>query len=150
MPSPSPSLYLVRSGPLLRFWGLFRQACVAAYEDSCFGIAKGAAYSSLLAFFPVLASIAAILVRVNADSVVRVLSRLLFQVIPPGTEDLVRYQFTVKGPRPVLLILGAVVLSAWAASGTMMSLMEGFQGAYRLPSGRSFLKQRGIAVLLVL
>ena len=149
MTPSSPSLYIEEPGPLLRFWGLFQQACIAAYEDSCFGIAKGAAYSSLLAFFPVLASIAAILARVNADSVVRVLSRLLFQVIPPGTEDLVRNQFAVKGPRPILLILGAVMLSAWAASGAMMSLMEGFQGAYRLPSGRSFLKQRGIAVLLV-
>ncbi len=145
----SLSVYLEPPGPLLRFWGLFRQACVGAYEDNCFGIAKGAAYSSLLAFFPVLASIAAILVRVNADSVARVLSRLLFQVIPPGTEDLVRYQFIVQGQRSIWLVLAATLLSAWAASGTMMSLMEGFQGAYQLPSGRSFLRQRGIAILLV-
>src|SRR5258708_36666329 len=68
MTSPSPSLYLVRCGPLLRFWGLFRQACVAAYEDNCFGVAKGAAYSSLLAFFPVLASITAILAQLKADA----------------------------------------------------------------------------------
>lgn len=149
MTSTSLSVYLVPPGPLLRFWGLFRQACVGAYEDNCFGIAKGAAYSSLLAFFPVLASIAAILVRVNADSVARVLSRLLFQVIPPGTEDLVRYQFIVQGQRSIWLVLAATLLSAWAASGTMMSLMEGFQGAYQLPSGRSFLRQRGIAILLV-
>ena len=149
MTPSSPSLYIQRSGPLLRFWGLFRQACVAMYEDNSFGIAKGAAYSSLLAFFPVLASIAAILVRVNADSVARVLSRLLFQVVPPGTEDLVRYQFTVRGERPIGLVLAAAVLSAWAASGAMISLMEGFQAAYQLPSGRSFLPQRGIALLLV-
>ncbi len=30
-----------------------------------------------------------------------------------------------------------------------MSLMEGFQAAYRLPHGRPFLKQRGMAVVLV-
>jgi membrane protein len=149
MAATSPNVYLVPPGPFLRFWGLFRQACVAAYEDNCFGIAKGAAYSSLLAFFPVLASITAILVSVNADSVARVLSRLLFQVVPPGTEDLVRYQFIVQAQRSIWLVLAAAVLSAWAASGTMMSLMEGFQGAYQLPSGRSFLRQRGIAILLV-
>ncbi|HYL78775.1 MAG TPA: YihY/virulence factor BrkB family protein [Bryobacteraceae bacterium] len=145
----SPSLYIERSGPLIRFWGLFRQACVAAYEDNCFGIAKGAAYSSLLAFFPVLASIAAILAQVNADSVAHVLSRFLFEVVPPGTEDLVRSQFSVKGSRPVWLIVAAAILSAWAASGALMSIMEGFQAAYRLPSGRPFVKQRGIALLLV-
>ncbi len=145
----SPSLYIERSGPLLRFWGLFRQACIAAFEDNAFGLAKGAAYSSLLAFFPVLASIAAILFRVNADSVARVLSRLLFDVIPPGTEDLVRYQFVVRSQRSIWLVLAATILSAWAASGAMMTLMEGFQAAYQLPSGRPFLKQRGIALLLV-
>jgi membrane protein len=148
MPAP-PRLYLERPGPLIKFWGLFRQACITAYEDNCFGIAKGAAYSSLLAFFPVLASIGAILARVNAEPVVRVFSRLLFQVVPPGTQDLVRYQLTVKGQRPAWLIVVATLLSAWAASGAYISLMEGFQAAYLLPSGRPFLKQRGIALLLV-
>jgi len=140
---------MVRSGPLMRFWGLFRQACVAAYEDNCFGVAKGAAYSSLLAFFPVLASIAAILAQVKAEAVSRVLSRFLFEVVPPGSEDLVRYQFTIRGQRPGWLILAATILSAWAASGAIMSLLEGFQAAYRLPSGRPFVKQRGVALLLV-
>ena len=149
MPAASPSLYLVRPGPLARFWGLFRQACIATYEDNCFGIAKGAAYSALLAFFPVLASIAAILARVNADSVSRVLSRFLFEVVPPGAEDLVRSQFMVKAQRPGWLIAAAALLSVWAATGVMISLMEGFQAAYRLPSGRPFLKQRGVAALLV-
>jgi membrane protein len=144
-----PSLYLERPGPLIKFWGLFRQACIAAYEDNCFGIAKGAAYSSLLAFFPVLASIGAILASVNAESIVRVFSRLLFEVVPPGTQDLVRYQLTVRGQRPVSLIVAATLLSAWAASGAIISLMEGFQAAYLLPSGRPFLKQRGVALLLV-
>ena len=149
MTSVSPSLYVERSGPLLRFWGLFRQACIAAYEDNCFGIAKGAAYSGLLAFFPVLASIAAILARANAESVASVFSKFLFEVVPPGSEDLVRFQFTTKVQQPDWLIVAATLLSLWAASGAMMSLMDGFQAAYRLPSGRPFLKQRGVAILLV-
>ena len=149
MTPASPSLYLERPGPVQRFWGLFRQASIAAYEDNCFGIAKGAAYSSLLAFFPVLASLAAILASVNAGAVARVFTRLLFQVIPPGTEDLVRSQFTARNQRSGWLILTATLLSTWAASGAMMTLMEGFQAAYRLPSGRPFLKQRGVAILLV-
>ena len=147
--SAPPRLYVARPGPLIKFWGIFRQACIAAYEDNCFGIAKGAAYSSLLAFFPVLASIAAILARVNAEPVVRVFSRLLFEVVPPGTQDLVRYQLAVKGQRPIGLIVFAALLSAWAASGAIVSLMEGFQAAYLLPSPRPFLKQRGVALLLV-
>ena len=56
----------------------------------------------------------------------------------------------MRGPRPIGLIVGASFLSVWAASGAMMSLMEGFQAAYSLPGGRPFLKQRGIAALLVI
>jgi membrane protein len=145
----SPRLYLERPGPLLLFWGVLRQACVAAYEDNCFGIAKGAAYSSLLAFFPVLASIAALLARANAESVARALTRLLFEVVPPGSEELVRNQFMARGQRPFWMTVGAMLLAVWAASGAMMTMMEGFEAAYRLPSGRPFLKQRGVAILLV-
>jgi membrane protein len=147
-PTP-PRLYLERPGPVQRFWGLFRQACISTYENNVFGIAKGAAYSSLLSFFPVLASLGAILASVNAGAVARVFSRLLFQVIPPGTEDLVRSRFTVRSPQSGWLILLATLLSTFAASGAMMTFMEGFQAAYRLPSGRPFLKQRGVAILLV-
>jgi len=149
MTTTSPSLYLERPGPLQSFWGLFRQTCIATYEDNCFGTAKGAAYSALLAFFPVLASLAAIFASINAAPVARVFSRLLFQVIPPGTEELVRSHFTAQGSRPMGLIVLAVVLSTFGASGVMMTLMEGFQAAYRLPSGRPFLKQRAVALLLV-
>lgn len=122
---------------------------MAAFEDNCFGIAKGAAYSSLLAFFPVLASLAAIFASVNAAAAARVFSKLLIQIIPPGTEDLVRSQFAVHNRRSGWLFALAILLSIWAASGAMMTLMEGFQAAYRLPSGRPFLKQRGVAILLV-
>lgn len=149
MSASAPSLYLERTGPLLRFWGLFRQACVAGYEDNCFGIAKGVAYSLLLAFFPVLASIAAILAKVNAESVAHVFSRFLFEVVPPGSEELVSNQFAGKGQRPVWMILLAAAFSIWAASGAIVSLMEGFAAAYRLPSGRTFLKERAVAILLV-
>jgi membrane protein len=77
-----------------------------------------------------------------------VFSRLLFQVIPPGTEELVRSHFIAKN-QSVWLILSATLLSTFAASGAMMTLMEGFDAAYKLPSGRPFLKQRAVAILLV-
>lgn len=146
----SPKLYLVEAGPWSTFLGLLRRAFVACYEDNCFAIAKGAAYSAITSFFPVLTSLAAILVQANAESVSRILSEFLFEVVPPGSEDLVTYEFKVRGQRPVWLLVVASILSVWAASGAMLSLMEGFQAAYRLPSGRSFFRQRAVAVLLVM
>jgi len=119
-------------------------------DENCFGIAKGAAYSSLLAFFPVITTIAAVLVQANADAVARTIARLLYDVIPPGTEDIVRDLFVVKGSRPTTLLVGAVLLAAWASSGVMMSLIEGFRAIYQIPSSRSFVKERAVAMWLVL
>ncbi len=150
MSSESPRVFIVEARAWERLWGLLRQTFIAAYEDNCFGIAKGIAYSGLLSLFPVLTSLAAILLRANAQGVSRMLARFLFQVAPPGSEELIRYQFVVRGQRPVWLVVVASLVSLWAASGAMMSLMEGFQAAYRLPGGRPFVKQRGMAVWLVL
>lgn len=132
-----------------KFWSRFGGACVSAYRDNCLGIAKGAAYSSLLAFFPVLTTIAAILVQANAEAVSRTLMRLLFEAVPPGTEGLLLQNFIVGGPRPVSLLITATLLAAWAASGVMMSLMEGFRAAYRIPQSRPLIPQRAMALFLV-
>jgi membrane protein len=146
----SPNIYIADVGFATRFWSRLRAALQVTYAENTFGIAKGAAYSSLLAFFPVVTTIAAVLVQANADAVARTIARLLYDVIPPGTEDIVRDLFIVKGSRPTALLVGAVGLAIWASSGVMMSLQEGFQAIYQIPSGRSFIKERAVAMWLVL
>jgi membrane protein len=133
----------------VRFLNLLKRTFVAAFDDGCFGIAKGAAYSALLAFFPAMTSLTAILAQVQAESVSDVISRFLGELAPPGSRTLVRFVFSVRGQRPVWLLIAGTVLSIWAATGAIMSLMEGFQAVYKLPGGRPFLKQRGVAALLV-
>jgi membrane protein len=149
MSNRGPTLYISQLGPFARLWWLIKRTWIAAYEDNCFGIAKGAAYSALLSFFPVLTTTIAILVQANAEAVSRVITRVLFEVAPPGTQDLLRDYLRSQGRRPASLLVVATILSIWAASGAMMSLMEGFQAAYNLPGGRPFLKQRAMAAVLV-
>lgn len=132
------------------FWWLARRSLIAAYEDGCFGVAKGAAYSALLCFFPLLTATAAILVQMRAAPVSRLLSRALSQAVPPGTEEAVLESFRMQGERPASLLIAATLVSLWAASRVMTSLMEGFQSIYRIPKGRPFFRHQGMAVLLVL
>jgi membrane protein len=132
-----------------RSWWIFRRALVASYEDGCFGIAKGVAYSALLAFIPILTSITALLAQANAQAVSQVLSRLVFEIVPPGSEVAVMRSFASRGQRPAWLLVAAGLLSALAASGAMTSLMEGFRAAYRIPKGHTFLKERLVALLMV-
>ncbi len=45
--------------------------------------------------------------------------------------------------------MAATLISIWAASRVMTSLMEGFRAAYHIRTGRPFLRQQGMAILLV-
>jgi len=129
---------------------LLQRSVVAAADDNCFSIAKGAAYSALLSFFPVLTSAAAILLQTRAQFVHDTIESFLAQVVPPGTEDLVMRQFQARGTRPWLVLAVAALVSLWAASSVFKSLMEGFQAAYRVPRSRNFWQNTGVATSLVL
>jgi membrane protein len=129
---------------------LLKNTLLAALDDGCFGIAKGAAYSALLSFFPVLTSVATILVQTHAEFVARTLTDVLQQIVPPGSVEIVMNQFRFRGQRPLGLLIFAGITSLWAASSVVKSLMEGFHAAYRIPRSRSFLHETALAIALVL
>ncbi len=131
-----------------RFWRRLGRALTLAYEENCLGIAKGAAYSALLALFPVITTLASILVRVQAEPVSDLLSRLVSRVVPPGSEGLVLYSFAERGERPATVLALAGLVTLWGASGVMLSLMEGFNRIYAV-AARPFLQHRMMAVALV-
>jgi len=139
----------VRLTPRTFAW-LLQRSLLATLDDGCFGIAKGAAYSALLSFFPVLTSAATILVQTRAEFVSRTIEDALSEIVPPGTEDLVVQQFRVSGARPISLLIVAGLISVWAASGVIKSLIEGFQAAYRVPRNRGYIHQGIVAMALVL
>lgn len=118
--------------------------------NGALGYSKGAAYSALLSFLPVLTTTTAILVQLNAEAVSRRISAIFFRVAPPGVEDLVRFQVTERGARPTVLPVAAALLAIWAASGVMVSLMEAFHAAYHHRDPRNVFHKRAIAMLLVI
>jgi membrane protein len=128
---------------------LLRRTLLAAIDDGCFSIAKGAAYSALLSFFPVLTSAATILVMTRADFVSATLSRALQTVLPPGTEQIVLTQFSARGQKSMTLLIVALVLALWAAASVIKSLLQGFNAAYRIPCSRSFFHETGVAIGMV-
>lgn len=145
-----PAFVLVPAGVVERNFFLLRQAVIAAFEDNCFGIAKGAAYSFLLSLFPVLTTLTAVLIHARADAVVHVLAGFFREIVPPGTEELVLSRLRERGTGAVSIPIVSSIAALWAGSGAMISLMEGFQAAYRIPVGRPFLKQRAMAIFLVI
>jgi membrane protein len=147
---PMTDSIIIQPGFLARTWWQLRSAVMAAYEDNCFGIAKGAAYSGLLSLFPILTIFTAVLIQANAQAVVHVIERFAQDVLPPSTEDLVLSRLRDQTHRGISLPVIAVIGAIWAGSGAILSLMEGFQAAYRIPSGRPFVQQRAMALFLLL
>ena len=126
---------------------ILQRTLLAAIDDGCFWIAKGAAYSAILSFFPVLTSAAAILVMTRAEFVSNTLEQFLAKVVPPGTESLVLAQFRAQGQKSITLLIVAALLSLWAAASVIKSLIQGFNMAYRVPRSRSFLHETGVAIM---
>jgi membrane protein len=126
-----------------------RRALWGVYQHGGLGYAKGAAYSALLAFFPVLTTVTTLLVQANAAAVSRRIVSFLGRVAPPDVEDLIHYFVAERGAKPQTLPLLAGILSIWAASGVTSSLLDGFQAAYGRPHGRGMVRQRLIAIWLV-
>src|SRR5579863_838131 len=135
---------------LRQFLFLLRRALFASFDDGLFSIAKGAAYSALLSFFPVLTTVATVFVQTRADFVQRNLESFLSQVLPPGTEGVVMQQFHFRGQRPIALLVIAIILALWAASSVIKSLIDGFNAAYRVPRNRSILAHSAIGLMLAI
>ena len=145
----APNLHIFPPGAAARFWSLLGSASKGVYQNGALGTAKAVAYSAVLAFFPVLTTLAAILVQAQAQALSRTIVRLLYDVVPPGTDDVVQALFVVHGQKPKWVLVVAIVLAAWAASGAVMSLIEGFRSVYAISQGRPFIRERLIALALV-
>ena len=148
-PDPFPGQLIVAPA-LARFWRLFRISVWRAFEHDAFATAKASAYSSILTFFPALLVLGSVLATVRRGEVyMREISYALGRILPAGTTTALAY---LKGAahRPVGLLITTSLLTIWTASGVIISWMEGFRRAYQLPKTWGLLKERLIAISLVL
>jgi membrane protein len=127
---------------------VFKRTFKNFMADDCMGLAQQIAYSSLLAFFPALVALVALLDLVNAyDS----LQQFLNPVAPKAVTDLIQtFQQDSKGggASAAALVIG-LFGAVWAASGAMGSVVKAVNRAYERTETRPFWKVRGISIVLV-
>jgi membrane protein len=128
-----------------------REALIQAYIHDVINTSKAAAYSGMLMFFPALLVITTLVAQVEeGPSFVGETRRVLEQFLPSDTLDLVQTSILTRQLHSGQLILSATCLSLFAGLGVMLSLMEGFRRAYRLPPENwTFWGRRARALLLV-
>ncbi len=133
-----------------RIVGQLRETVVQALQHDVLNTAKAAAYSGILMLFP------ALLLFTTGLAVMPEGNALLDQVragaeqfLPMDTMTLLQSYFQSRRLHSFSLVASAVALSAYAALGVMLSLMEGFRRAYRLPQDDwNFWARRVRALLL--
>lgn len=136
---------------MLHFLHSLRRAIWRGFEHDCFAIAKGAAYSAILTIFPLFLVVASVLAASHkTESFLGELSSAVGQIMPPGARSAAMHYFEGGQHHPVRLIYSASLIALMAASGVMISWMEGFRNAYRLPREWGVVKERAVSLFLVL
>ncbi|MGK3969531.1 YihY/virulence factor BrkB family protein [Sorangium sp. So ce118] len=120
-------------------------------KDKVDTVAAALAFFGVLAIFPfLLFAVALAALVIDPAESARLISEL-YQVAPPAVANILgeRLQALTEGQSPGLLTLGALG-AVWAASGGVIALMDALNSAYGVEDSRSFLKRRGISLLVTL
>jgi membrane protein len=136
---------------MVRVFVHLRRAAWSAFGHSAFSMAKAAAYSAILSIFPALLVVTTLFAMMPAGDDVRgVIRAALATVLPPDTMQLVQTYFISNHAQSMRIVGGALFVSLFGAMGVLLSLMEGFRRAYRLPRGTwGIWRERLVALLLV-
>jgi membrane protein len=128
-----------------------RKAILLALEHDVLNSAKAVAYSGMLALFPALVVLTALLAQApEGTSLVGEVRGAFEQFMPEDSMSLLRSAMEARKFHSVQLIFSAAGLSIFAGLGMMLSLMEGFRRAYELPlDDWGFWQRRRRALLLV-
>ena len=129
----------------------FRKALWLALEHDVLNSAKAVAYSGMLALFPALVVLTALLAQApEGTSLVGEVRGAFEQFLPDDSMSLLRSAMEARKLYSVQLIFSAAGLSVFAGLGMMLSLMEGFRRAYEFPlDDWGFWRRRRRALLLV-
>ncbi|HLJ26920.1 MAG TPA: YihY/virulence factor BrkB family protein [Candidatus Angelobacter sp.] len=121
-----------------------------AFQHGQFLLAKGAAYSSILTLFPAFLVIASALEASNeTEGLLRNIAAAVGWALPPGTRSMALSFFQSSKHHPTRLIISASIVTVLAATGVMVSWMEGFRRAYCMQNTWGFWKERAVALYLV-
>jgi membrane protein len=136
---------------MVRFLRSFRKAVFLALEHDVLNTAKAAAYSGMLMFFPAFIVLTALIARVpEGSTVVGEIRWVSGQILPADTVRVMLSSMQARALGSTRLIASGISLSIFAGLGLMLTLMEGFRRAYRLPRNEwRFWERRLRALMLV-
>lgn len=135
---------------LQSFWTNLRRAAWNAFGHNAFTTAKAAAYSAILSLFPAMLVGTTVLALSPETETLSDIRSAFYDILPPDTMALLQTYFQTNHARSLRLLWSAAAVAVFASSGFMLSIMEGFRRAYRLPRGTwNFWRERAVAFGLI-
>jgi membrane protein len=136
---------------MLHLLRLVRLAFWRALEHDQFAVAKASAYSLILTFFPALLVVGSLLATSPSYEVyLREISYAVGRILPAASASALAFLKGGSLQRPLGVLITASLITLWTGSGVIVSWMEGFRNAYRLPKMWGLAKERMIAFSLVI
>ena len=115
-----------------------------------YSVAKAAAYSSILTLFPAFLVLTSVLeASHNTEGFLQLISTAVRWVLPPGSRSIALSFFQTKQHHATRIIVSASTVTLLAATGVMISWMDGFRRAYEMQNTWGFWKERAVALYLV-
>jgi membrane protein len=120
-----------------------RRAFWQAFQHGQFSVAKASAYSSILTLFPAFLVVTSILEASHqTEGFVQQISGAVGWVLPPGSRSAALSFLQTKQHHATRIIYSASVVTLLAASGVMISWMDGFRKAYGMANTWGFWRLR--------
>lgn len=120
-------------------------------EDHCFGLAAQLAFYFLLALFPALLFLVALIGYVPVENALGELLVAIGTVAPRELVELLRGQLSqiAAGSHASLITLG-IVGAIWSSSAAMVAIIDALNHAYDVTEWRPWWKRRLVAIMLTI
>src|SRR5258708_19600938 len=120
-----------------------------AYRQGQFSVGKGVEYLYILTIVAAFLVVTSVLEAFNkTEGVLRQIAAAARWALPPGSRSLALSFLQSNQHHATRIIFSASMVTLLAASGVMISWMEGFRRAYGMLNTTSFWKERAVAVYL--
>ncbi|MGE0405523.1 MAG: YihY/virulence factor BrkB family protein [Candidatus Korobacteraceae bacterium] len=135
---------------VLRILKNVRAALWHTFVHDGLSVAKAGAYSSVLTLFPALMVVASLLASFSrTKGAINAIANALGSILPPSVAHTVLTYFASAQQRPVRTMIIASLITLWTGTGVLISWMQGFRKAYDIPKTWGIVKERCVALGLV-
>src|SRR3954469_15694249 len=120
-------------------------------DDNAYDAAAALGYYFLFALFPVLILLMALMTTISSPVLMDETLGMLSRIMPGDSYKLLTDQLPViaRQSKGGILTFG-IIITVWAASSGVVSVIDGLNRAYEVKDNRSFIKRRLVAIGLTL